>query len=33
MKTAVFAASMREGVVVVPLDVTNNITVCYVSVS
>ena len=33
MKTVVFAARKKEGVVVAPIDVTNNMTVCYVSVN
>jgi len=33
MKTVVFAAHMREGVVVAPVGVTNNMTVCCVSVN
>jgi hypothetical protein len=33
MKTVVFAAGRREGVVVAPVGVTNNMTVCYVSVN
>jgi hypothetical protein len=33
MKTVVFGARMREGVVVAPVGLTSNITVCYVSVN
>ena len=33
MKIVVFAARKRKGVVVAPVDVTNNMTVCYVSVN
>jgi hypothetical protein len=33
MKTVVFAAGRREGVVGPPVGVTNNMTVCYVSVN
>ena len=33
MKTVVFAARRREGVVVAPVCITNNVTVCYVSVN
>jgi hypothetical protein len=33
MKTVVFAARGREGVVVAPVDVTNNMTVCYCGVN
>jgi hypothetical protein len=33
MKTVVFAARRREGVVVAPVCYTNNMTVCYVSVN
>ena len=33
MKTVVFGARMREGVVVAPIGLTNNMTVCYVSVN
>jgi hypothetical protein len=32
MKTVVFAARRKEGVVGAPVGVTNNMTVCYVSV-
>jgi hypothetical protein len=33
MKTVVFAARRREGVVVAHVCITNNVTVCYVSVN
>jgi hypothetical protein len=33
MKTVVFAARSREGVVVAPVCIANNVTVCYVSVN
>ena len=33
MKTVVLAARRREGVVVAPVGVNNNMTVCYVSVN
>ena len=33
MTTVVCAARRREGVVVAPVGVTNNMTVCYVSVN
>ena len=33
MKTVAFAARRREGVVVAPVGVTNNMTVCYVTVN
>jgi hypothetical protein len=33
VKTVVFAARRREGVVVAPVCITNNMTVCYVSVN
>ena len=33
MKTVVFAVRRKEGVVVAPVGVTSNMTVCYVSVN
>jgi hypothetical protein len=33
MKTVVFVARRREGVVVTQVGVTNNMTVCYISVN